>query len=219
MGKQKNFIEKALAKLSLPPPLFGGRYPRDIWRNTKLLQRASSDGLWYTLSLLEEFKALIASDEEQKKTKITARSVAKQGANGNWSLVALYLREGRPVTDEIRAFLSDVLDRKKRSPNRPPSGKTALLHGKITALVIRSVRDGKSAARSYREAADRFGLTPDTVEDICKQKLPAHIWWVRQSEFYEREFTAVNEAMLRVVTELRRRGEDRRPRYFISEGG
>jgi hypothetical protein len=57
------------------------------------------------------------------------------------------------------------------------------------------------------------------VEDICKQKLPAYIGWVRQNEFYEREFTAVNEAMLQVVTELRRRGEDRRPRYFISEGG
>lgn len=214
MSKRKNYIEEALilaAKRYLPPD---SRKLRAIdW------SKASTKTLWQVLAIIIEVVPKHAGLLKRRALKYRALQTEEQLRDGNWSAAAAYLREGGDVSDEIRSLLADILEGKRRYPNRPPSVQTLRLHNKVAAFVVEGVRSGMSAARAYRVASERFGLVPESIEDICKKRASTHAELARISELYRLEFDAFSDMAKRIVEELESRGVTRRPRFFPAKGG
>jgi hypothetical protein len=183
------------------------------------LQKYTTDQLLdlaYTVASVTQ--GLVGGLEEIENRQHSER-LAEHIKWGRWEFISDHIQDGGEITDELRAFLVEVLNGKKRDNRRPTSSKIHEQHNRITLFVVEAVRGGQIAAEAYRDASDRFGPTPETIEEICKRKAEGVINLVHYMAWVKDLQEKTREALERIGAELLRRGlPPAKPRYEVSKG-
>jgi hypothetical protein len=184
------------------------------------LQKLTSSQLLERAAILQHgFPKVISKICELLKQELP-RHIAKHAKHGRWDFVSDHIQNGGEITDELRTFLVEVLNGKRRPNNRTQSLKILQRHRRATRFVIAAVREGQSAAKAYRDASERFGLTPERIEDVCREHAPFVVSSLQRNELLEKATKAlaarVRSALRAIRDELVRRGPT--PRYEVSKG-
>jgi hypothetical protein len=154
----------------------------------------------------------------QMRDEMNTKNVARLAKNGSWDATAHHIQGGGELNDELRAFLVSVLNGKRRdSSSRPISFAVAQKHTRATKYVVEAVRKGQAAAPAYPDAATHFGLTPESIERVCRVRAAGLVRGMVFEECCEFIVKNAGLACKLLLEELRRRGEDI-PRYEVSKG-
>jgi hypothetical protein len=99
----------------------------------------------------------------------TNGSIFHVAKGGDWRLAAEWIRSGRPISKEMRAFLADVLEGKRRAQNRPPVAETVERNRVIVWFILEERNRGIKPDQSINNAADKFGLGRRRVQQIFRE--------------------------------------------------
>jgi hypothetical protein len=121
----------------------------------QLAERAGQQGGTH----IEKIEALVVGIILFERTKRQARDDALRYAlEGDWTLMAEYIREGGRLTPEMRPFLADVLDGTRVRPAKKISkGKTAQRNSELTHFVLEARQRGEKDIP--RKAEEKFRRT------------------------------------------------------------
>jgi hypothetical protein len=89
--------------------------------------------------------------------------------NDDWGYLAEYLREDGDVTPALRAYLTDVLNKKKRARRRPPSVAKQTKDLFLAMMVVASERMGATPREAIKIATDLGGADRSTVQRAVKE--------------------------------------------------
>jgi hypothetical protein len=108
--------------------------------------------------------------EIQARVELTIQdSALREAQKGDWSLFAGHIRHGGRNTPQMRQFLADVLDGKRKRPRKKISkGKTESRNVMLISYVAQARRHGEKDWLA--KAEEIFGLTGRHIQKILKNE-------------------------------------------------
>jgi hypothetical protein len=204
VAKRANFIERLIkdvwAEMGCPPmpDIVGGT-------RKKIELGVDSDKLLALYNTFGTERYKWAFQDARISRELSAKSVAQRVRDGYWGSLKKHLVDGGDLTNEILSLLAEILDGKKRLPNRPPSYDIYIRDKGIARAVVDRVMAGQSSEAAYQAAADQYGISKRQTERICVKYAEDAVWAILCNGVWNHFQDQWRDARELILAELARR--------------
>jgi hypothetical protein len=137
--------------------------------------------------------------------ELSAKAVVAHVRDGYWGSLKNHLAVGGELTNEILSLLGEILDGKKKLPNRPPSYAVYIRDKDMVGAVVKGVMVGQSSDAVYQAVADQYSLSKRQVERICAKYAEDAVWETLCNGVWNHFQEQLNGARELILAELSRR--------------